>query len=120
MSALVDPDWLQARLDDPAVRILESSVDKASYDGGHIPGARWIDHLELLRNGDESSGLVLTPEQYAATMSRLGVTPATTVVWYGDRHSSYATRGFWMMDYYAHPGGVHVLEIRRNGQRIMR
>jgi thiosulfate/3-mercaptopyruvate sulfurtransferase len=108
--AIVDPNWLQARLDDPNLRILESSIAKETYDAAHIPGALWIDHFELLRNGDDSSGLVLTPEQFAGAMSRLGVTPRTSVVWYGDRHNSYATRGFWTMDYHRHPGGVHVLD----------
>jgi thiosulfate/3-mercaptopyruvate sulfurtransferase len=111
VSALVSTEWLQQRLDDPDVRVLESSIDKASYDDAHIPGALWVDHFAaLLRNGDDSSGLVLTPEQYAALMRSLGIAPATPVVWYGDRHNSYATRGFWTMDYYAHPGGVHVLD----------
>ena len=64
----------------------------------------------LLVNGDDSEGFVIRPAQYAALMGRLGVTSDTTVVWYGDRHSSYATRGFWTMDYYAHPGPLHVLE----------
>jgi thiosulfate/3-mercaptopyruvate sulfurtransferase len=108
---LVSTEWLEARLGNPTVRILESSIAKESYDAAHIPGALWVDHFaDLLRNGDDSSGLVLTPEQYASLMQRLGITPETAVVWYGDRHSSYATRGFWTMDYYAHPGGVHVLD----------
>jgi thiosulfate/3-mercaptopyruvate sulfurtransferase len=43
-------------------------------------------------------------------MSRWGITPQTTVVWYGDRHSSYATRGLWTMSYYQHAAPVYVLE----------
>jgi thiosulfate/3-mercaptopyruvate sulfurtransferase len=102
---------LQVRLGDRSVRILESSIAKEPYNAAHIPGALWVDHFaDLLRNGDDSSGLVLTEEQYASLMQRLGITPQTAVVWYGDRHNSYATRGFWTMDYYAHPGGLHVLD----------
>jgi len=112
VSAYVSGAWLQQRLGDPDVRVLEASTAKdATYDAAHIPGAAWIDaHGNLLRNGDESSGAILTPEQFAALMSRLGVTPRTTVVWYGDRHSSYAIRGFWTLDYYQHAGGCYVLE----------
>lgn len=111
MSAYVDPEWLQAHLDDPNVRVIEASVDKGSYDAAHIPGAAWVDHFaHLLRNGDESSGLVITPEQYAALMGRLGIGPDTTIVWYGDRHSSYAIRGFWTNEFYQHRGDFHVLE----------
>jgi thiosulfate/3-mercaptopyruvate sulfurtransferase len=102
---------LQARLADPDLRVIESSIAKESYDQAHIPGAVWVDpHADLLLNGDESSGYVITPEQFAALMSRLGVTPGTTVVWYGDRHSSYAIRGFWTLDYYQHPGEFYVLD----------
>jgi thiosulfate/3-mercaptopyruvate sulfurtransferase len=114
MTAYVTPEWLEAHLSDPGVRIIEASIEKATYDAAHIPGARWVDHYaDLLRNGDESSGLIVTPEQYAVLMERLDITPDTTVVWYGDRHSSYAIRGFWMMDFYAHPAPVHVLERGR-------
>jgi thiosulfate/3-mercaptopyruvate sulfurtransferase len=111
VAAYTDPDWLEAHLEDPAVVVIEASIAKESYDAAHIPGARWVDHYEhLLREGDESCGLILTPRQYAALMERLGIAPSTTVVWYGDRHSSYAMRGFWTMDYYAHPAPVHVLD----------
>lgn len=111
MTALVTPDWLETRLNDHTVRIIEASVEKATYDSAHIPGAVWVDtHRELLLRPDDSSGYVITPEQYASLMSRLGITPDMSVVWYGDRHSSFAIRGLWTMDYYAHPGAVHVLE----------
>lgn len=111
MSAYASPQWLEDHLGDPNVRIIESSIDQASYDAAHIPGAVWVDHFAgLLRNGDQSSGEVLTPEQYAALMRRLGITPATTIVWYGDRHSSYAIRGFWTNDFYQHPAPCYVLE----------
>lgn len=109
--AFVSPDWLAQRVDDPSVRIVESSIARATYDAAHIPGAQWTDfHRDLLINGDDSCGYVVTAEQYAALMRRLGIAPESTVVWYGDRHNSYAIRGFWMMDYYRHPGRVHVLE----------
>jgi thiosulfate/3-mercaptopyruvate sulfurtransferase len=111
VSALVTPDWLAGRLGDPGLRVLESSTSKELYDEAHIPGARWVDsHADLLRNGDESSGYVLTAEQFASLMSRHGITPDTTIVWYGDRHSAYAIRGFWTTAYHRHSGGCHVLD----------
>jgi thiosulfate/3-mercaptopyruvate sulfurtransferase len=111
VSAFVDGDWLQERLDDPNVRIIEASIDKASYDEAHIPGAVWVDHVaDLLRKGDDTDGEVITPMQFAALMSRLGIAPGMTVVAYGDRHNSYPTRLFWTLDYYQHRGGYYVLE----------
>jgi len=111
MSALVSPAWLQEHLVDANLRVIESSIDRATYDAAHIPGAVWVDtHRELLLHGDDSSGHVIPPDEWAALMSRLGITPETTVVWYGDRHSSLAIRGFWMLGFYRHPGAVYVLD----------
>jgi thiosulfate/3-mercaptopyruvate sulfurtransferase len=111
MSAFVSPDWLQARMQDMDVAVLEASIVRETYDAAHIPGARWVDvHRELLLHGDDSSGEPITADEFATLMSRLGVSPRTTVVWYGDRHSSLAIRGFWTMQFYRHPAPVHVLD----------
>jgi thiosulfate/3-mercaptopyruvate sulfurtransferase len=111
VSAYVTAQWLEEHLHDSNVRVLESNVAKKTYDAAHIPGALWVDsHGDLLRNGDESSGYVITAEQFAGLMSRSAVSPVTKIVWYGDRHSSYAIRGFWTCDFYQHPGGAFVLE----------
>ena len=111
MPAYVTTQWLEEHLDDANVRVLESSVAKETFDAAHIPGALWVDsHGDLLRNGDDSSGFVITPEQFAALMSQCGERAETTIVWYGDRHSSYAMRGLWTCDFYRHAGGAFVLE----------
>lgn len=111
MSALVTPAWLEQRLNDPDIRIIESSVDKSTYDEGHIPGAQWIaPYGPLLVNGDNSAGNVIMPHQFAALMSSLGIAPDTTVVFYGDGHSRYAMRGYWTLGYYRHPGAFYVLD----------
>ncbi len=111
MSALVSPDWLQRQLDDPSMVVLEASVERATYDGAHVPGARWVDvHRDMLLGGDDLSGHPIAADDFAALMRRLGVSPESTVVWYGDRHSSLAIRGFWTMKFYRHRGAVHVLD----------
>ena len=72
MSALVTRYWLEERLTDPSLRIIESSIDKADYEAAHIPGAVWCDHFaDLLINGDDTAGFVLRPAQFSALMSRL-------------------------------------------------
>lgn len=111
MSAFVSTAWLEEHLNDANVRIVEASINRDDYEARHIPGAVWVDHFaDLLRNGDESSGDVITPEQFAALMRRLGISPSDTVVMYGDRHSSYAIRMFWTLDFYQHSGGSYILE----------
>ena len=45
MSGLVSPDWLEARLGDPSLVLLEVSFyrpDKAAWFQGHIPGSRYL------------------------------------------------------------------------------
>jgi thiosulfate/3-mercaptopyruvate sulfurtransferase len=107
---LVSTEWLQAHLADPKVVVLEASVDRATYAAGHIPGARWVDvHRDMLLGGEDSSGHPIPPEAFAALMSRLGVSPRSTVVWYGDRHSALAIRGFWTMQLYKHPAPFRVI-----------
>ncbi|MCY3730311.1 MAG: hypothetical protein OXF98_03130, partial [Rhodospirillaceae bacterium] len=40
--ALVTAEWLEARLEDPSVRVIEiGSGSDATYAAGHIPGALW-------------------------------------------------------------------------------
>lgn len=45
---LVNTHWVAERLNDPAIRLLESNEDVTLYDKGHIPGAQAINwHTEL-------------------------------------------------------------------------
>ena len=103
-SPLVTTDWLERHRGDHDIRIVETGTDRTStYDQGHVPGAVWVDpHAELLREGDDSSGEAITPEQFAALMSRLGVTPSTLIVAYGDQGGRHATRLFWTCRMYGH------------------
>ena len=39
---LVSPAWLQARLHDPAVRVVEVDVSRAAYNDWHPQGPSWI------------------------------------------------------------------------------
>jgi thiosulfate/3-mercaptopyruvate sulfurtransferase len=101
---LVTTAWLEQHLRDEGIRIVETGTERAStYDEGHVPGAVWVDpHAELLREGDDSSGEVITPEQFAALMSRLGVTPSKLIIAYGDQGGRHATRLFWTCRLYGH------------------
>ena len=93
--AQVDPDWVAEHLDDPAVRVVEVDVSAGAYDEGHIPGAVLWDAYRDLRHPDYTP---IDPDELDAVLSRSGITPESTVVFYG--YAPYL--GFWLMDRHGH------------------
>ena len=49
---LVSSDWLAQHLSDSKLVILHVSANRAAYDAGHLPGARFIALSELVVNRD--------------------------------------------------------------------
>src|SRR5262249_11136103 len=47
---LVSTEWLAGHLEDPTVRVIATG-DEGRYDRGHIPGARFLEHMDTLGNG---------------------------------------------------------------------
>lgn len=97
---LVSTDWVAEHLDDPSVRIIESNEDQLLYPSGHISGAVQVDwttdlNNQLLRDYLNKAG-------FEALMSRMGATPDTTVVFYGDKNNWWATYAFWVFQLFDH------------------
>jgi thiosulfate/3-mercaptopyruvate sulfurtransferase len=98
---LVTTDWVLANTDKPGVRIAEVDYDPSSaYDLGHIPGAVLIDWKRDIN--DPVKRDVLSVEAFEALMGRLGITPDTTVVLYGDFRNWFAAFAFWVFKLYGH------------------
>ncbi len=97
---LVSTDWVASHLHDPTVRIIESNEDPLLYTSGHIPGAVEVDWTTDLN--DPVRRDYLTREGFEALMSRLGVTPETTLVFYGDKNNWWATYAFWVFQLFGH------------------
>lgn len=97
---LVSSDWVAEHKDDPSVRLLESNEDVLLYDLGHIPGALKIDWHDDLN--DRLRRDYITREGFEALASRLGITPETTVVFYGDKNNWWATYAFWVFQLFGH------------------
>jgi thiosulfate/3-mercaptopyruvate sulfurtransferase len=98
--ALVSTDWVAGHLQDPKVRLVESNEDPLVYPSGHIPGAVQIDWTNDLN--DQLRRDYISAEHFAALMSRLGITPDTTVVFYGDRNNWWACYSFWVFQLFGH------------------
>lgn len=98
--ALVSTDWVAAHLEDAGVRIVESNEDPLVYPSGHIPGAVQIDWTTDLN--DPLRRDYIAPAEFAALVSRFGITPDTTVVLYGDRNNWWACYAFWVFQLFGH------------------
>jgi thiosulfate/3-mercaptopyruvate sulfurtransferase len=106
---LVSPQWLEAHLDDPRVRVVEVDVSPAAYDDWHIDGAvLWNIYADLK---DADYRLVGT-----AALERLiassGIGPDSTVVCYGYGPAL----GFWLMKLHGHQD-VRILDCSRETWR---
>ncbi|HWV84285.1 MAG TPA: sulfurtransferase [Capillimicrobium sp.] len=94
---LVDGDWLQARLDDPNLRLLDATTHlkfpgpdeviltpgRESYEREHIPGAVFADLLGDLADPDAPLPITVPPSDlFAERIGALGVGEGTYVVVY--------------------------------------
>src|ERR1700739_2282209 len=98
--SLVSTDWLAEHLTDPNVRIIESNEDLLLYDTGHIPGAVHVDWRRDLN--DQTVRDYVDPKGFAELASRIGITPETTVVFYGDKSSWWACYSLWVFSLFGH------------------
>jgi thiosulfate/3-mercaptopyruvate sulfurtransferase len=98
--ALVSTDWAATHLQDPSVRIIESNEDMLLYPTGHIPGAVQVDWTADLN--DQVRRDYLSREAFEALASRIGITPETTVVFYGDKNNWWACYAFWVFQLFGH------------------
>jgi thiosulfate/3-mercaptopyruvate sulfurtransferase len=101
-SRLVSAAWLTERLGSPGVRVIEvaSVNDDAGYRQGHVPGAAWWYWKAALWHDTDRE--FPTAEVMAGRLGRIGVTPETTVVLYGDP-VQYGTYAFWVLTMSGHP-----------------
>lgn len=102
---LVEPDWLESHLTDPAVRVIEVDVNRTAYDAGHLPGAVFWNPYADLKGPDYRP---VGSDAIRTLFERSGITPDQTVVFYG-----YApSLGFWLMSLYRHRN-VRILDGSR-------
>ena len=97
---LVSTDWVAERLNDPRVRIVESNEDPLLYPSGHIPGAVQVDWSTDLN--DPLRRDYLNRDGFEALMSRIGITPEITVVFYGDKNNWWACYALWVFELFGH------------------
>jgi thiosulfate/3-mercaptopyruvate sulfurtransferase len=117
---LVSAEWVAERLADRKVRLIHVSIDRETYDKGHLPGAIYSDlHVDLAKPGTRPETgparreyLVPTREQTQASLAAWGVAPGDEVVFYDDQgQNRHAIRGYWLLRLYGFPADrVHVMD----------
>jgi thiosulfate/3-mercaptopyruvate sulfurtransferase len=97
---LVSTDWLQPRLGEPGLVVVESDEDVLLYETGHIPSAVKIDwHTDL---NDPVVRDYISGVQFAALASSKGISRDSTVVIYGDKNNWWAAYALWVFTLFGH------------------
>lgn len=102
---VVSADWLEQRLNDPSVKILDAAWylpaqkrdPKTEYAAGHIPGAVFYDQDAI---ADLTSGLphtIPSPQSFAESVGKLGISETDTIVVYDGPGIFTAPRVWWLL-----------------------
>jgi thiosulfate/3-mercaptopyruvate sulfurtransferase len=97
---LVSTQWVAENLNNPGIRLVESNEDVLLYDTGHIPGAIKIDWVNDLN--DPVIRDYIDAKRFAQLLSRHGIGPDTTVIFYGDKNNWWATYALWVFNLFGH------------------
>lgn len=97
---LVTTDWVQERLNDPKVKLVEIDVDTQAYEAGHIPGSvgfNWQTQLQ-----DQIVRDIISKEDFEELLGESGIEKDDTVIVYGDNNNWFAAYGLWIFKIYGH------------------
>lgn len=110
---LVEADELAAELGDPALRLFDCTVilevgpeglsvrsGRGDWAEAHIPGAGFLDLLELSDPSSPFRFMLPPQDQFVEAMSAHGVGDGTHVVLYDSRGGAWAARVWWMLRAY--------------------
>lgn len=109
---LVSTEWLEANLNNPAVRLIEVSVNPGVFERGHIAGAsNFVWHTDLV---DTVKRDIASKEQLEGLLRQAGVNDDSTVILYGDTNNWFAAWGAWVLDVY----GVQNVKLLDGGRKL--
>ena len=114
-SMLVTADWLKARIGDTSIVVLHAERNRAVYDEGHIPVARFADYTGFTTKGELLSTEMPTMEALGAWAQSLGLRPNQRIVIYGEPIP--AARLYFTLEYLALSSRASILDGGLNGWR---
>jgi thiosulfate/3-mercaptopyruvate sulfurtransferase len=108
--ALVETSWLAEHLNDPDVRVLDSTTHlpnagrnaKEEFPGQHIPGAIFFDVDDISNHDDPLPHMLPQASQFAAQVGALGISNSDHIVIYDLHGINSAPRAWWMFRIFGH------------------
>lgn len=108
---IVSAKWLSEHLNDPKVIVLEVAAsmgpERASYDAGHIPGARLLLGEDFVQGRDDK---LPSPEKLKEKFEKLGISNDSRVVVYATDWYPMAARVYYTLDYMGHGDRTALLD----------
>ena len=100
---IVEASWLESRLGDPQVRILDARFSAQEFEDSHIPGAQRLEPYQIASTINGIPAQVTPPEAAAPLLEDLGLQPADTIIVYGLAPEYDPARVVWALRYYGYP-----------------
>ncbi|MBT8450813.1 MAG: sulfurtransferase [Deltaproteobacteria bacterium] len=97
---VVDTDWLEARLGDPDVQLIDTR--SSGYDDSRIPGAIELRPQQLATTIDGVRAQLMPPMQGEPVLRAAGLRNEVTAVVYGEAPEYDPSRIVWALRYYGH------------------
>jgi thiosulfate/3-mercaptopyruvate sulfurtransferase len=99
---LVSTTWLADHMDDDSVLVVDLRKEE-DYAAGHIPGAiQLTPNTTFQAEVDGVPGMLPSADAVAASLTAMGATPDTTIVFYDGIGSLWASRAIWVLAVYGH------------------
>ncbi len=107
---LVTTEWLDQHRNDPKVVVLHVSGNRAAYDDGHIPGARFVAMSDLVVTRDGIPNELPAADDLKKALEAAGISDDSRVILYSDASVLPATRAYFTLDYLGHGDQVALLD----------
>ncbi len=119
MDSLVSTEWLAHEMGASDLRIVDCTKHLpaagrnalAEYEGGHIPGAVFMDLSDLVDSTHATENMLPPAEKFASRMQSLGLGDGSRVVLYDDSAVKTAARAWFMLKMF----GAHDVAILDGG-----